>query len=119
MWDSDPIVYSVRGHRKNEANYFNNKIFNVCVKYSNTYPGRSYTNFAADGVSVDSKCVWTSLCKFLDGKKPYLGVTYTNHNVNYFCYEVVGGSSLVFNGNSIIDANLLHVTSIPHKLYRI
>ena len=46
---------------KNEANNFNNKILELCKKYSYTHPGRSDTNFAVDGVSVDSKCVLTSL----------------------------------------------------------
>ena len=42
---------------KNEANEFNNKIVEVCKKYSNNHPGRSYTIVSVDGVSVDSKCI--------------------------------------------------------------
>ena len=76
-------------------------------------------NFSVDRVSVDSKCVWTSICNFMSGKKPHLGVTDTNHNVNIFCYQVFGGSSLVFCGNRISDTNFLSVLGISNKLYRI
>ena len=62
-----------------------------CVKkYSNTYPGRSYTNFSVNGVSVDSECVCTSLWDFLGGNKSHFVVMDTNHNVKkrLICYEV-------------------------------
>ena len=57
-----------RPQTKNEAKNFNNKIVEVCKKYSNTHPGSSHTIFSVDGVSADSKCVWTSICNFIGEK---------------------------------------------------
>ena len=43
--------------------------------------GESCTNFAVDGVSLESFDVMHACCEFLNGKSNILGTTDPNHNV--------------------------------------
>ena len=53
---------------------------------------KNFTNFAVDGVSCESKHVWTSLCNFLSLEVNHVGSTDTNHNIKSWRYQIIAGS---------------------------
>ena len=52
----------------------------------------SFVNFAVDGVSCESRHVWTAECNFLSGKTNHVGTTDTNHNIKSWRYQIIAGA---------------------------
>ena len=65
-----------------------------------------FTNFATDGVSVETSDILLSLCEFLDGKKNFCAAVDNKHNINNDRYQLIGGSNAATIGNYYIDTNL-------------
>jgi hypothetical protein len=48
-----------------------------------------------------------------------LGITDPNHNANNFWYQAIGGSSVACIGGYVVDADLLRVSGVPIRRWRI
>ena len=62
-----------------------------------------FTNFATDGVSVETSDILLSLCEFLDGKHNFCAAVDNKHNVKNDRYQLIGGSNAATIGNYYID----------------
>jgi hypothetical protein len=113
------FILAARPQTKNAASDFNDKVISTCVTHCETQKRGRLLNFAVDGVSVESKSVWTTTCMFLAGKANYLGTTDTNHNMKSVRYQIIGGSCLGVCGNHPLDAGFLRLAKVPVELWRV
>ena len=101
----------------NEDNNFNEDITKIVEDFCEANKTRvRLASTANDGVSVDAKFVWRRLLMFLDGSRDSLAMTDPNHNAKNMRYQLFGGNSVVFVGNTAIDPGLLLSASIPKEL---
>ena len=111
-----------RPQTKNENSDFNEVCCEAVVKAEKILRAKGY-NFsfagsANDGVSCDSNFVRMGIENFLDGKKDYLCVTDTNHNVKNARYQaIIGGNAVKTIGNCLIDTGMLKLLGINQELY--
>ena len=59
----------------------------------------SFTNFAADSVSVETHDMLQTLCEFLERKKNHCAALDNEHNVKNDRYQLIGGSNAATMGN--------------------
>ena len=80
----------------------------------------SFINYAVDGVSCESRHVWTTICDFLSCKHNHLGSTDTNHNMKSWRHQIIGGGG--DEGGSIgkymINPSLLQLGGVSDDLIR-
>ena len=111
------LVVKARPQGNNEQNNFLTSIISIvneaCIICKDVF-----TNFAVDGVSIESHHVRKSICDFLNMESTYIGTTDPNHNAKSIVYQIIGGSSLPFIGTKYIDASLLHLAEVPEDLWR-
>ena len=75
-----------------------------------------FTNFATDGVSVETSDILLSLCEFLDGKHNFCAAVDNKHNVKNDRYQLIGGSNAATIGNYYVDTNLLLMSHASSEL---
>ena len=75
-----------------------------------------FTNFATDGVSVETHDMSQTLCEFLDGKINHCAAVDNKHNVKNDRHQFIGGSNAETMGNYYIDTNLLIMAEVSSEL---
>ena len=101
-------VIAARLQTINEASEFTSDTCIACNRITQDFKGTSITNFATDGVSVETNDIMTATCKFLDGKLNYCGVVDNKHNVKNDRYQLIGGSNVATLGKLL--RSMLFVT---------
>ena len=105
-------IIAARPQSNNESNEFiihMKKAVSQALQES-SINAKAFVNFAADGVSCESKHVWTSSCDFLFKKANHIGSTDTNHNIKCWRYQIIAGAGEqgCTIGNLKIDSYYLH-----------
>ena len=75
-----------------------------------------FTNFACDGVSVETCDILETLCKFIDGKINYCAAVDNKHNIKNDRCQLIGGSNAACMGDYCIDTNLLLMAEVSSEL---
>ena len=75
-----------------------------------------FTNFAADGVSVEMYDMLQTSCEFLDGTINHCAAVDNKHNIKNDRYQFIGGSNAATIGNYCIDTNLLLMAKVSSEL---
>ena len=110
-------IICARPQSNNECSEFTDEMEEAAKQMMTSIKGVSCTNFAVDGVSLESFDVMHACCEFLDGKSIILGTTDPNHNAKTQRYQIIGaGSGVVSVGNHIVDSDLLHQAGIASDL---
>ena len=60
-----------------------------------------FANWVADGASVKTNDIITTLCHFLDGKINYCAAVDNKHNVKNDRYQKIGGSNVASLGKCV------------------
>ena len=71
-----------------------------------------FSNFATDGVSVETNDIMSTLFLFLDGKVQCAARVDNKHNVKNHRYQCVGGSNVASIGNYVFTM-FMHVSIAP------
>ena len=101
-------MIAARPQSNNESNEFiidMKRAVSQALQESSTN-AKAFVNFAVDGVSCESKHVWTSSCDFLFKKANHVGSTDTNHNIKCWRYQIIAGAGEqgCTIGNLMIDS---------------
>ena len=113
---SPMAIISARPQGVNAPSTFTDDVCRAASKIANEYKNVEFTNFATDGVSVETHDIMNTLFKFLDGKISFLGAVDNKHNVKNHRYQYIGGSNVASIGNSIVDVNLLLQANVSKDL---
>jgi len=74
-------VIAARPQGVNEVSTFTEDVCKAAQLVVAEHGNCLFTNFAVDGVSVETKDVMLTQCKFLDGKCDFTGSVDNKHNV--------------------------------------
>ena len=103
----------------NENNDFGTEVMIACEEAAKIVGNVAVLNGSTDGVSCEVQWNLTVTQEFLDGKKNYISVPDTNHNVKNSRYQLIGGSSAAVMGRYVFDPWLLKVAGVPSEHIRI
>jgi len=99
-----------------EVSTFTDDVCKAASKIKEEFMHASFTNFAIDGVSVETRDIMLTIFQFLDGEISYLAGVDNKYNVKNHRYQFIGGSNIASIRNTIIDMNLLLQANVSSQL---
>ena len=87
-------IIAVRLQGINEVSLFVSNICKAAYMAAKEFKNVAFTNFATDGVSVETRDIMSTLLKFLDGKLEYTVAVDNKHNIKIHCYQYIRGSNV-------------------------
>ena len=99
---SPMAIIAARPQSVNAVSDFTADVCAAANMIVNEYKGTSFSNFATDGVSVETKDIMYTMFSFLDKKVNYLGAVDNKHNVKNHRYQYIGGSNVATIGTYIL-----------------
>ena len=113
---SPMAIVAARPQGNNETSTFAQDVCEAASMLSKDLEDARFTNFATDGVSVETHDVLQTLCLCLDGKINYCAAVDNKHNVKNDRYQLIGGSNVATMGTYCIDTNLLLMAGVSADL---
>ena len=113
---SPMAIVAARPQGNNETSTFTQDVCEAASMLSKDLEDARFTNFATDGVSVETHDVLQTLCLCLDGKINYCAAVDNKHNVKNDRYQLIGGSNVATMGTYCIDTNLLLMAGVSADL---
>ena len=105
-------IASARPQGVNEVSMFTEDVCKAACMIVKENERVRFSNFATDGVSVETNDIMTTLFHFLDGKVQCAAGVDNKHNVKNHRYQCVGGSNVATIGNYVF-ATFMHVSITP------
>ena len=106
------VIVSARPQGINEVSIFTEDACKAACMIVKENERVRFSNFATDGVSVETNDIMTTLFLFLDGKAKHAAGVDNQHNVKNHRYQCVGGSNVATIGNYVF-ATFTHVSITP------
>ena len=113
---SPMAIVAARPQGNNETSSFTKDVCEAARLVERDLDYVRFTNFATDGVSVETLDILQTLCEFLDGKINHCAAVNNKHNVKNDRYQFIGGSNAAVMGNYYIDTNLLLMAKVSIEL---
>ena len=113
---SPMAIVAARPQGNNETSTFTSDVCEAARLIDKDLEEVRFTNFAVDGLSVETHDVLETLCKFIDGKINYCATVDNKHNIKNDRYQLIGGSNAACIGNYYIDTNLLLMAGVSSEL---
>lgn len=113
---SPMAIISARPQGNNETSSFTKDVCEAASLVTKDLEDMRFTNFATDGVSVETFDILQTLCEFIEGKINYCAAVDNKHNVKNDRYQFIGGSNAATIGNYYIDTNLLLMARVSSDL---
>ena len=113
---SPMAIIAARPQGNNETSSFTKDVCEAASLVVKDLVNVRFTNFATDGVSVETSDILQTLCEFIDGKIDYCAAVDNKHNVKNDRYQLIGGSNAATIGNYYIDTNLLLLAEVSSEL---
>ena len=103
----------------NQSNDFGEMVINSCNTAVLEDGNSAIINESTDGVSCEVEWNKKLTLDYLDGKKNYISLPDTNHNVKNSRYQLIGGSSAATIGSFVFDPWLLKEAGVAKELIRV
>ena len=101
----------------NESNYFCTTVLKACDIVSTQSKNAVMLNVSRYGIACEVQGNLILIIQYLNGEINYVVLVDTNHNINNFRYQLLGGLSPAYFGLYVFDLYLLKLDDISQKLW--
>ena len=109
-------IVSARPQGNNETSAFAKDMCEAASLIEKDLDKVRFTNFATNGLSVETCNVLQTLCQFMNRKTNYCAAVDNKHNIKNDRCQLIGRSNVATIGNYYVDTNLLLMAQVSSNL---